>query len=234
MPSPAAELATRLGLRFDDLSLLEQALVHSSFINERPDLAAASNERLEFLGDAVISLVISEALFARHPDEHEGLLTTRRAAIVSARGLSRLATRIGLSGALVMGTGAERSGTRARGSVLAGVFEAVCGAIHLDQGLDVTRAWLLRVAAPELDAPAPASTLKPAKSRLQEYCFARSGRPPLYRVLSVEGPDHGRTYVVEVVVEGRPVGTGRGRNKRDAETEAATAALALLDAEGGA
>jgi len=205
-----------------------QALVHSSYVNEHPDVAAAPNERLEFLGDAVLSLVISEALWQRHPDEPEGPLTTRRAAVVSARGLADVAVRLDLGRYLILGQGAERSGERRRGSVLASALEAVIAAVYLDQGLVVTRELLLRLAAPELEATAPPATLKSPKSQLQELTYASAGRPPLYRVLSVEGPDHARQYLVEVTVAGEALGRGGGRNRRDAETEAATAALLHL------
>jgi ribonuclease III len=228
MPSPAAALAERLGLRVGDPRLFEQALVHSSYINEHPDLAASSNERLEFLGDAVVSLVVSVELFTRFPMESEGHLTTRRAAIVSERGLSRLAVRIGLGEFLAVGQGAERAGERARDSVLAGAFEALCGASYLELGLDTTRDWLVRLMRPELDAVGSAFALKAPKSRLQEYALARTGRPPSYRILRADGPDHARHYVVEVRIGEEILGAGEGRNRRDAETEAATAALLRL------
>jgi ribonuclease-3 len=229
--SPATELAARLGLRFRDLAILEQALVHSSYVNEHPEGPLLSNERLEFLGDAVLGLVISDALWARHPLESEGLLTTRRAAIVSARGLSRLAKRLDLGNYLVLGMGATRSGERARDSVLASVFEAVVAAIYLDLGLAPVRDWVLGVAAPELDAEAPPLALKAPKSRLQEHAYRTSGRPPSYRIVSVVGPDHDRHYVVEASIAGSVLGRGEGSNRREAETEAASAALVGLATE---
>lgn len=230
MAPAAAQLAERLGLEFRDLRLLEQALVHSSYINERPD-AGESNERLEFLGDAVVSLIVSEALWHRFPTEDEGSLTTRRAAIVSARGLSRIAQRLELGSYLVLGQGAALSGDRRRASLLAGVFEAVAAAVYLEFGLERTRNWLLGVAAPELSSRATAGAMKAAKSRLQELSYAGHGRPPHYRVITEEGPEHDRHFVVEVMVDGRPLGRGEGRNRRDAETEAAEAALRRLARE---
>lgn len=224
MGPAAEELAQRLGLSFSDLGLLSQALVHSSYTNERPS-AGQSNERLEFLGDAVVSLVVSQYLWHQHPGEDEGSLTTRRAAIVSARGLSRIAERLGLGSYLTLGQGATSAGEAARKSVLAGTFEAVCGAIYLEFGLEPTRDWLLRVAQPELEGQRAVSSLKAAKSALQELSFARTGRPPQYRVVSEEGLPHDRHYVVEALVGGRPLGRGEGRNRRDAETEAARRAL---------
>lgn len=232
MASPASTLATRLGLVFRDPVLLEQALIHSSFVNEHPESALPSNERLEFLGDAVVSLVFSEALWIAHPDEPEGSLTTRRATIVSTLGLARIAERLDLGSALQMGQGAERSGERQRGSVLAASLEALVAAIYLDQGLAAVRARLYEWAAPELDAPRGSPSPKPAKSRLQELSFASTGKAPVYSLVSAEGPDHSKHYVVDVTVAGQHLGRGEGRSRRDAETQAACAALELLPQAG--
>ncbi|HEY5488480.1 MAG TPA: ribonuclease III [Candidatus Limnocylindrales bacterium] len=229
--APAEELAERLGLEFTDLSLLTQALVHSSYLHEQPS-AGQSNERLEFLGDSVISLIISEALWLHFPEDDEGSLTTRRAAIVSARGLSRIAQRLELSSYLSLGLGASAAGERARRSVLAATFEAVKGAIYLEFGLARTRDWLLSVAEPEFSEPHTIDALKPAKSVLQELSYARTGRAPHYRLVSDEGPAHARQYVVEAVVGGEALGTGTGRSRREAETEAAHEAILALDHEG--
>jgi ribonuclease III len=229
--APAKELAERLGLRFDDLTLLSQALVHSSYVHEQPS-AGLSNERLEFLGDAVISLIVSEALFARYPLEDEGSLTTRRAEIVSARGLARIAQRLELDQYLVLGLGATAAGERSRKSVLAATFEAVTGAIYMEHGLARTRDWLLDVAATELEDEPHVEDLKPPKSALQELSYSRTGRAPQYRMISEDGPPHARHYVVEVMVGGDTLGRGEGRNRRDAETEAARQALGQLSAKG--
>lgn len=231
MPTTTAELADRLGLEFDDPALLTEALVHSSYVNEHPEASARSNERLEFLGDAVLSLVMSEALFKRHQDEQEGVLTTRRAAIVSTQGLARISRRLGIGQALVLGQGAENSGERHRASVLAGLFESIVAAIYLDQGLERVRDFILEAAAPELDAALPADALKAPKSRLQEHAFAATGRAPAYRIVSSDGPDHDRHFVVEVSVDGEALGRGEGRSRREAETHAAEVALGRLSDE---
>ncbi len=231
MPTSAGELAERLGLHFDDPALLTEALVHSSYVNEHPEGGTESNERLEFLGDAVLSLVMSEALFKRHRDEPEGILTTRRAAIVSTRGLARIARRLEIGDALVLGQGAENSGERRRSSVLAGLFESIVAAIYLDQGLEAARDFILEAAAPELDAAVPVDALKAPKSRLQEHAFSTTGRAPAYRIVSSDGPDHDRHFVVEVAIDGIVVGAGEGRSRREAETHAAEAALEHIDAE---
>ncbi len=230
MPTSRAALVDRLGLRFDDPSLLTEALVHSSYVNEHPEGTSESNERLEFLGDAVLSVVMSEALFKRHRDEPEGVLTTRRAAIVSTRGLARISRRLGIGDALVLGQGAENSGERGRPSVLAGLFESIVAAIYLDQGLEAARRFILDAAAPELDAALPIDALKAPKSRLQERAFAASGRAPAYRIVSSDGPDHDRHFVVEVAIDGEVRGSGEGRSRREAETRAAEVALEQLDA----
>jgi ribonuclease III len=226
--APAAELAERLGLQFSDLTLLTQALIHSSYLHEQPS-AGQSNERLEFLGDSVIGLIISEALWQRYPGDDEGSLTTRRAAIVSARGLARIAQRLELGEFLYLGLGADSAGERTRKSVLAALFEAVAGAVYLEFGLTQTRDWLLAVAEPELSATHTLDALKPAKSVLQELSYARTGRAPHYRLVSDEGPAHAREYVVEAVVGGKALGQGRGRSRREAETEAAHEAITALE-----
>ena len=231
MPTSASELAERLGLRFDDPALLTEALVHSSYVNEHPEGTSESNERLEFLGDAVLSLIMSEALFKRHRDEPEGILTTRRAAIVSTQGLARIARRLEIGDALVLGQGAENSGERGRSSVLAGLFESVVAAIYLDQGLDAARDFILESAAPELDSGVSVDALKAPKSRLQEYAFSATGRAPAYRIVSSEGPDHDRHFIVEVSVNGDVLGSGEGRSRREAETHAAEAALEHIETE---
>ena len=216
-------------MRFEDASLLEEALVHSSYVNEHPGEGLASNERLEFLGDAVVSLIISRELWLRHPTESEGHLTTRRAAIVSTRGLARVADRLDLGASLLVGQGADRSGERRRGSVLAASLEALLAAIYLDRGLDEARRHLVGWVDAELADHAATTATKPAKSLLQEQAFAATRRPPHYQVVSAMGPDHAKSYVVDVSVGGELLGRGSGKTRREAETEAAEAALKRMD-----
>jgi ribonuclease-3 len=230
-PAHALELAERLELEFTDPDLLTEALVHSSYVNEHPGDTGASNERLEFLGDAVLSLIVSQELWQRHPGEPEGLLTTRRAAIVSTRALAEIAGRLGLGDAIVLGQGAQRSGERRRSSVLAGAFEALAAAIYLDRGLDEARRFVLAAVGAQLDAALPLDELKAPKSRLQEFAYARDGHAPAYRVVSAAGPDHDRHFVVEVSLDGIVLGTGQGRSRREAETHAAEVALEGLAGE---
>ncbi|GIW20219.1 MAG: ribonuclease 3 [Chloroflexota bacterium] len=225
----AAAFAARLGLPVGNLDLLEQALVHASYLHEHPGAAPGHNERLEFLGDAVVNLVVSEAVYARHPTDDEGLLSARRAAIVSTGGLARLAGRIGLGDELRLGEGEAQRGGRRRPSLLASAFEALAGALYLDLGFGPTRDWLLTLLEPDLAAvDLPGSVLKSPKSRLQEYTQRRSGARPVYRVVEATGPDHEKLFRVVVEVDGQAVGFGTGRSRRDAETEAAEAALETL------
>jgi ribonuclease III len=229
---PAEAFAARIGLPVRDLDLLEQALVHSSWHHEHRDAVLGHNERLEFLGDAVVNLAISEALYARHPDEDEGYLSARRAAIVSATGLARLAGRIDLGDVLMLGEGeAQRSGRR-RPSLLASTFEAVAGALYLDLGFDPVRDWLISVAEPELAAEAPIGALKSPKSRLQEFTQRHSGERPSYRLLDATGPDHEKSFRIEVWVAGELLGVGEGPSRRTAETAAAAQALERLRGAG--
>lgn len=225
---PASGLAARLGLPVRDLDLLGQALVHSSYLHEHPGLVAAHNERLEFLGDAVVNLVVSEALYTRHPGDDEGTLSARRAAIVSTAGLARLAGRIELGAWLLLGAGESRRGGRLRPSLLASGFEALAGALYLDLGYEATRDWLVGLARPEIEADLPLGTLKSPKSQLQEYTQQRLGQRPVYRIVTVSGPDHARLFRIEVLVEDEVVGVGEGPSRRTAETAAAASALAAL------
>jgi ribonuclease-3 len=227
---PAEAFAERLGLAVRDLDLLEQALVHSSWHHEHRDSARGHNERLEYLGDAVVSLAISEALYARHPGDDEGYLSARRAAIVSTVGLARLAGRIELGAYLLLGEGeAQRSGRR-RPSLLASTFEAVAGALYLDLGFPRVRDWLVKLAEPELSAESPIGSLKSPKSRLQEYTQRHSGERPSYRLLDATGPDHEKSFRIEVWVDGLLLGTGQGSSRRTAETAAAAEAMEHLRA----
>lgn len=228
---PGRAVADRLGLPVRDLDLLEQALVHSSWLHEHPDAARGHNERLEFLGDVVVNLTISEALFLRHPDDDEGALSARRAAIVSTAGLARLAGRIGLGADVLLGEGESQRSARRRPSLLASSFEALTGALYLDLGYDLVRDWLIGLASPELELEAPILSLKSPKSRLQEYTQRRSGARPEYRLLEATGPDHEKSFRIEVWVDGEMLGVGEGTSRRVAETDAAAQAIERIRAQ---
>jgi ribonuclease-3 len=225
---PAAALAERLGLAVRDLELLQQALIHSSYLHEHRDLAVGHNERLEFLGDSVVSLAISDALYRRHPDDDEGVLSARRASIVSTAGLARLAGRLSLGEYLLLGEGESQRGGRLRPALLASTFEAVVGAVYLDLGYEAASGFLVALAAPELTSHRPLGALKSPKSRLQEFTQRLSGERPQYRVLDAVGPDHDKVFRVEVVVAGRVIGVGEGHSRRMAETAAAARAIEAL------
>ena len=228
---PGQAVAKRLGLPVRDLDLLEQALIHSSWLHEHPDAARGHNERLEFLGDVVVNLTISEALYARHPHDDEGALSARRAAIVSTSGLSRLAGRIELGSYLLLGEGESQRSGRRRPSLLASSFEALTGALYLDLGYDRVRRWLQELAEPELALEAPVLSLKSPKSRLQEYTQRRSGERPDYRLVAASGPDHEKSFRIEVWVDGELLGAGEGPSRRTAETHAAAQAIEHIRAE---
>jgi ribonuclease-3 len=228
---PADALKERLGLPIQDMGLLGQALVHSSWLHEHPDAAHGHNERLEFLGDSVVSLAVSEALYLRHPADDEGLLSARRAAIVSTPGLAALAERLDLGSYLLLGEGEAQRGGRVRPSLLASAFEALAGAIYLDLGWEAVRIWLLAQADAEVTADLTVTSLKSPKSRLQEHTQRATGDRPLYRLVEAVGPDHEKMFTVAVEVDGRALGVGAGPSRRVAETAAAAAALDVLRAE---
>jgi ribonuclease-3 len=227
-------LAEQLGLQIRDRRLLAQALTHTSWLHEHPGEAAGHNERLEFLGDAVVNLAVSEALYARHPDDDEGVLSARRAAIVSATGLATLAARIDLGSFLSLGEGEAGRLGPGMPSILASAFEALAGALLLDVGWEATRDWLIRTAAQEIDAAVPPAFLKSPKSRLQEETQRTTGSRPAYRVLEAIGPDHEKVFRVEVSVAGEVLGMGVGRSRRVAETAAAAEAVEVLAARAAA
>ncbi len=227
-------LAEQLGLQIRDRRLLAQALTHTSWLHEHPGEAAGHNERLEFLGDAVVNLAVSEALYARHPDDDEGVLSARRAAIVSATGLATLAARIDLGSFLSLGEGEAGRLGPGMPSILASAFEALAGALLLDVGWEGTRDWLIRTAAQEIDAAVPPAFLKSPKSRLQEETQRTTGSRPAYRVLEAIGPDHEKVFRVEVSVAGEVLGMGVGRSRRVAETAAAAEAVEVLAARAAA
>jgi ribonuclease-3 len=231
MQHPADALTERLGLPIRDRDLFAQALVHSSWLHEHPDAARGHNERLEFLGDAVVNLAVSDALYGRHPTDDEGVLSARRAAIVSTPGLARLATRIGLGDYLMLGEGEAQRGGRVRPSLLASAFEALVGAIYLDLGWAAARDWIHARAEEELAADLALTTLKSPKSRLQEHTQRTTGDRPVYHLLEAVGPDHEKQFRIEVLVNGRVLGTGAGPSRRIAETSAAAEALDALRAE---
>lgn len=240
LPKPAgsdnaARLARLLRFRFRDLGLLRTALTHRSILHEvaqsgiaSGSTAALTNERLEFLGDAVLGAVAAEYLYALDPDADEGQLTRRRVALVRAETLVRWAREIDLGSYLYLGAG-EKPGDTARDRMLAGGFEAVIGAVALDRGFGAARKFLMRLL--ERDAPAILAEAEDAanpKGRLQELLQELHRRAPDYETVATEGPDHARTFVVEARFDDQVLGRGAGASKRDAEQAAAADALSAL------
>jgi len=221
-----AQLEERLGVRFRDRSLLDLALRHGSFTHERGKDPLKSYERLEFLGDAVLSLVVSDDLYRRRPDMDEGGLAKARARIVNEAALASIARRLNLGRWMLLGRGEEKGGGRARPSLLADAVEAVIGAIYIDSGYGVSHAVLIRWLGELAEDIQRAG--EDFKSQLQER-LQRRRQMPRYRITQEEGPDHERTFVAVVEASGKALGQGRGKSKKEAEQMAASEALAALE-----
>lgn len=221
-------LAGALGFPLEDETVYRQALVHSSYANEHPGAGLASNERLEFLGDAVLQLVVSEYLYKEYASLAEGELTRVRAAVVSSRPLARKAAELGLGRILLLGRGEEASGGRLRPSVLENALEALVGAAFLVGGLERAGRFVLGLLGEEIQAAAAGMRVKDWKTELQELTQQRFGCLPEYATVGESGPDHARVFEAAVVVAGRETGRGRGRSKKEAEQEAARDAFHAL------
>ena len=218
-------LAQRLGVTFHDIGLLHTALVHTSYANEAQG-RVAHNERLEFLGDAVLELASSTYLYTHFPRLPEGELTKTRASIVCSAALAKIAARLGLGEYLLLGHGEEMSGGRARTTNLEDAFEAVLGAIYLDQGWEAARDFALRQLAPEFDQVRHGENLQDYKTLLQELVQKTPGSTIAYELLEATGPDHAKHYRYAVVINGKTCGEGEGSSKKEAEQQAARMALA--------
>ena len=223
-----ATLQQTLGVSFNNPSLLELALVHSSYVNENPDLAPASNERLEFLGDAVLGLIVAEKLYQDFPHLSEGEMTRLRAALVCQDALARVARALKLGDYLYLGKGERASGGQRKPANLARALEAMIAAIFLDQGLSTTRDVTLRLFNKELQKVAIQGVEVDYKSQLQEFIQAREQQAPVYRIVEATGPDHKKKFTVEVRMGDTVLGKGTGKSKKTAETEAARSALQRL------
>ena len=226
-----AALERQLGHTFADRTLCEAALTHKSWLNEAPGTARTDNERLEFLGDAVLALVVSDLLMKGFPDRSEGELSKARAVIVSEVGLSRTAQGIGLGQWIFLGRGEDQAGGRGKSSILSDALEAVMGAVYLDGGLEAAR----RVAEQLFSAAlkdVEMQTRHDYKSRLQERSQALLQATPQYRVVGQEGPDHDKRFSVTISLGGREYGRAVGRSKKEAEQSAAAQALVILEGEG--
>ncbi len=222
-------LEDSLGVVFRDKELLRLALIHSSYVNENPEEYPESNERLEYLGDAHVGLVVAHELFERYPDRPEGELTALRSELVRGETLARIAQSLRLGQYLFMGKGEEANGGRERHSNLAAAFESLVGALLVDQGYGASRDFVLRILSDEIASVTKRSGApKNPKSTLQEIVQRRGGPSPSYRIIEVSGEDHEREFTAEVVVRGEVVGRGTGRRKSLAERAAAQQALEVL------
>ncbi|MFC2004138.1 ribonuclease III [Chloroflexota bacterium] len=223
-----AALQETLGVSFSDISLLEQALVHSSYINENPSFAPASNERLEFLGDAVLGLIVAEKLYKDFSQFTEGEMTKLRAAVVRRDTLARTAKVIRLGNYIYLGKGEEASGGQLKPVNLAGALEALIAAIFLDQGLPGARDFILKLFDAELQKVINQGTDTDYKSELQQLIQAKKQQTPTYHLIEATGPDHDKRFTVEIRLGQSVLARGSGKSKKAAETEAARLALEKL------
>jgi ribonuclease-3 len=229
--SPGSRIEHALGVRFRDAALRDLALTHRSFAFEEG--LETHNERLEFLGDAVLDLAIAEMAYVGFPELQEGELAPLRAAIVNMTALSEVARSLGLGDALFLGKGEEKGGGRDKASILADALEAVIGAVYLDQGAESARDLIERLFRPRMTAYARGEGDRDFKSLLQQRASAELHEVPDYRI-EERGPDHRKEFTATAFLGGRALGSGEGRSKKEAEQRAAREAFLALDAEGGA
>jgi len=226
-------LAEKLEIEFKNLELLDESLTHSSYVNERERDACRDNEALEFLGDAVLGMVVSHHLYSRFPSQPPGHYSALKAALVNRSALAQCARTISLGKYIRLGHGEELSNGRERESVLANALEAVIGAVFLDSGLAVARRFVLRLIAPCLDELAEQEVQRDSKSLLQTVTQERYKTLPTYQVVSETGPDHKRSFEIELKINGKVYGKGTGRSKKAAEQKAAKEALRKLEQDAG-
>lgn len=225
------KLQENLGYRFRDESLLRGALYHSSYANEHRNENIVSNERLEFLGDAVLGFVSAEFLFSRFPNAPEGELTRIRAALVREESLFEVAQELQLGECLMLGKGEESGGGRQRPSILADCTEAVFAAVYLDGGMECARDLIHRVLLSRGDIEVAESRRRDYKTELQELVQRKPHQALRYELVGQSGPDHAKVFTVAVLLNGEPIGEGSGHSKKEAEQSSARAALEKLSAE---
>ena len=217
-----------LDVKFGDRGVLVLALTHQSFANEHPDLPPVSNERLEFLGDSIVGMVVADRMYTGAPDLPEGDLTVRRSQVVRRETLAAAARTIGLGEWLVMGKGEAAAGGDDRSSNLADTFEAVVGAVYIDSGYERARAFVIRWLGEHVDEALNTETRKDPKSLLQEYLQANGSKPPRYKLISETGTPNDLVFTMEVVIDSESIASGSGSRKIDAEREAANRAIDIL------
>jgi len=220
-------LEKKLNLKFKNKDLLIQAFCHRSYLNENPGFYLDQNERLEFLGDAVLELIVTEYLYQKYPKKPEGELTNWRAALVNAKQLSKTAKNLGFSDFLLLSRGEAKELGKARQYILANTFEAIIGAIYLDQGLNPCKEFIKKYLIKELPHIIEAGLFKDAKSRFQEEAQEKAGTTPTYKVLEEWGPDHARHFIIGVFLDKKLIAKGEGSSKQEAEETAAKNALEI-------
>jgi ribonuclease III len=221
-----AEFEKRSGHEFKNPRLLEQAFTHRSYLNENREAAREHNERLEFLGDAVLELAVTAFLYAKYPEKPEGELTAYRAALVNTVSISDAAAKLGMNDFLLLSRGEARDTGRARQIILANAFEAVIGAIYLDAGYDAAEKFIEAQLFHKTEEVVAKRLWQDPKSKLQEISQEQSGITPNYQLLDQSGPDHARSFKVGAYIGSEKIATGEGRSKQEAEQDAAQKALA--------
>ncbi len=217
------ELEEKIGYTYRDCSLLRSALIHASYVNESGIGRIEDNERLEFVGDAVLEFVVSDYLYRRHPGEPEGALTVMRSSIVGRKRCAFMARQLGLENYIFVGKGERREAAGIKNSILANAFEALIASLYLDGGIRAARRFILKMLKEY--APAGMSGDDNFKARLQSICQREGAGLPAYRVVSAEGPDHEKVFEVEVSIKDVPCGRGKGATKKEAQQKAAQKAL---------
>lgn len=223
------EFETKLGVSFNNINVLRQAFIHRSYINEHKESGLEHNERLEFLGDAVLELVVTDFLFKNYPSKTEGELTAYRAALVNTNSLSEASTRLGINEYLHLSKGESRDMGRARQYILANTFEAVVGALYLDQGYSAAEKFIADNLFYLIDEIISKRLWQDSKSLFQEKAQENVGITPRYELIEEKGPDHDREFIIGVYLNKEQVATGKGRAKQEAEQEAAKNALDVKD-----
>jgi len=224
-----AKFEKSIKVEFNDKDLLKKAFVHRSYINEHPSFKLGHNERLEFLGDAVLEIVVTKWLFNKYLDSEEGELTNWRASLVNSQIISEIAQEIGMGNYLYLSRGeAKDTNSKARQMILADAFEALIGSIYLDKGMEASRRFIKGTVIVKFDEILAKQLYLDPKSRLQEISQERENITPVYKVMSEKGPDHNKIFVIAVYLENRKIGSGKGSSKQEAQLKAAEDALTRI------
>ncbi len=226
-------LQSQIKVKFRNKSLINRALIHRSYVNESGNSSIQDNERLEYLGDSVLGLIVNEYLFKRFDEYPEGDLAKIKSAVVSEATLAKVAKEIELGSFLLMGRGEEQSGGRNRVSILANSFEALIGAVYLDSGLKESRRFILSLLKKDIERIDSMTYLRDPKTTLQEYVQKKYKERPVYEVVDEIGPDHKKEFIVRLLIDGKEVSRGTGSSKRKAEMTAAELVLKKINEDGG-